>query len=590
MDSDDDMHDAYDGESFEDDCYSEDDAAFGSNDDDDVVDDYILGDEGSDDLPSRREVHYSVLSEADVRKLQEEDVTRLSNVLSISKDHSWILLCHYNWNVSKLHDEWFADERNVRKAVGLLEHQAIVLTGSELTCKICFETYPRCAVSGAACGHQFCHGCWRGYIGTAINDGPGCLMLRCPDPSCSAAVGQCMVNTFASETDREKYSQYLLRSYIENNRKTKWCPAPGCNFCVNFDMSTSNYDVCCGCTYSFCWNCREEAHRPVDCETVTRWILKNSAESENMNWILANSKACPKCKRPIEKNLGCMHMTCTPPCRFEFCWMCLAAWSDHGERTGGFYACNRYEAAKRDGIYDEAERRREMAKNSIERYTHYYERWATNQSSREKALADLSSLQTEKLGKLSDKLSTSETQLHFIIEAWEQIVECRRVLRWTYAYGYYLPEHETAKIHMFEYLQGEAESGLERLHACAEKELQGYFDAENPSAEEFIAFRCKVAGLTSVTRNYFENLVRALENGLKEVSSSHNNEPSEPDKPSKSKTKNHGGKRKGAGSSSSANSGTVTLADYEDWRCSHCTYANPKTTDICEVCEHQINE
>jgi len=30
--------------------------------------------------------------------------------------------------------------------------------------------------------------------------------------------------------------------------------------------------------------------------------------------------------------------------------------------------------------YDETEKRREMAKNSLERYTHYYERWATNQS------------------------------------------------------------------------------------------------------------------------------------------------------------------------------------------------------------------
>jgi hypothetical protein len=32
--------------------------------------------------------------------------------------------------------------------------------------------------------------------------------------------------------------------------------------------------------------------------------------------------------------------------------------------------------------YDEAERRREMAKNSLEKYTHYYERWATNESVR----------------------------------------------------------------------------------------------------------------------------------------------------------------------------------------------------------------
>ena len=46
-----------------------------------------------------------------------------------------------------------------------------------------------------------------------------------------------------------------------------------------------------------------------------RWMVKNSAESENLNWILAHTKQCPKCKRPIEKNQGCMHMTCSQ-CRY----------------------------------------------------------------------------------------------------------------------------------------------------------------------------------------------------------------------------------------------------------------------------------
>lgn len=32
--------------------------------------------------------------------------------------------------------------------------------------------------------------------------------------------------------------------------------------------------------------CAEEAHRPVDCDTVSKWVLKNSAESENMNWYI----------------------------------------------------------------------------------------------------------------------------------------------------------------------------------------------------------------------------------------------------------------------------------------------------------------
>ena len=39
----------------------------------------------------------------------------------------------------------------------------------------------------------------------------------------------------------------------------------------------------------------------MDCETVRKWLVKNSAESENMNWILANTKPCPECKRPIVK-------------------------------------------------------------------------------------------------------------------------------------------------------------------------------------------------------------------------------------------------------------------------------------------------
>lgn len=58
-----------------------------------------------------------------------------------------------------------------------------------------------------------------GYISTSINDGPGCLLLRCPDPSCGAAVGQDMINSLASDEDKEKYSHYLHRSYIEDNKK-----------------------------------------------------------------------------------------------------------------------------------------------------------------------------------------------------------------------------------------------------------------------------------------------------------------------------------------------------------------------------------
>lgn len=524
MDSEDDMHDANDMESVDEDFYSDGDGYGGDavDSDGDVADYDFMGNETDDSdeqIVSRSQKNYIVLKEEDIRQRQEDDVTTISTLLSISREAACILLRRYNWSVNKVHEEWFADEERVRKSVGLLEKPIVPLSRvTEVVCGICFENFLPDGIMSVGCGHPFCTTCWKAYITTSINDGPGCLTLRCPDPSCDAAIGQDMIDTLTSGEDKDKYNRYLLRSYIEDNRKTKWCPAPGCDSAIEYDLGSGSYDVTCCCSFSFCWNCTEEAHRPVGCDTVSKWILKNSAESENMNWILANSKPCPKCKRPIEKNQGCMHMTCTPPCKFEFCWLCLGAWSDHGERTGGFYACNRYESAKQEGVYDESERRREMAKNSLERYTHYYERWATNQSSRQKAMADLHQMQTVHLEKLSEIQCQPESQMKFIIDSWQQIVECRRVLKWTYAYGYYLPEHEHAKRQFFEYVQGEAEAGLERLHQCAEKELQTYLNATGPS-KDFNDFRTKLAGLTSVTRNYFENLVRALENGLADVDS-----------------------------------------------------------------------
>ncbi|XP_048599430.1 probable E3 ubiquitin-protein ligase ARI5 isoform X2 [Brassica napus] len=586
MDSEDDLLGAHDMESGEDDFYS------GGGSDDDYIEsdgdepDYGFVEEDVDDslmiASHRSQINYVVLKEEDIRKLQMDDIGRVSMVLSISEAEASILLLHYHWSVSKVHDEWFADEEGVRKAVGILERPVVSAPhGGELTCGICFEPFQREEVVSLACGHPFCSTCWTGYISTTINDGPGCLMLKCPEPSCPAAVGQDMFEKFASKEDKEKYYKYFLRSYIEDNRKMKWCPAPGCENAIEFAAGTSNYDVSCLCSRSFCWNCTEEAHRPVDCHTVAQWIRKNSAESENMNWILANSKPCPKCKRPIEKNHGCMHMTCTPPCKYEFCWLCLNAWTAHGERTGGFYACNRYESAKQEGLYDEAEKRREMAKNSLERYTHYYERWASNQThlqdtifylyvknqelsrlpiiciffcliwqSRQKAVEDLQKAQLEKLEKLSDIQCTPESQLKFISEAWLQIIECRRVLKWTYAYGYYLPDHD--KKQFFEYLQGEAESGLERLHKCVEKELEVFLNAEGPS-DDFNHFRTKLTGLTSITKTYFENLVKALENGLADVDTQGTSSKSTSSKSSKTKGsgKGKGSSRNGGSSKSS---------------------------------------
>nr|XP_009767376.1 PREDICTED: probable E3 ubiquitin-protein ligase ARI8 [Nicotiana sylvestris] len=164
------------------------------------------------------------------------------------------------------------------------------------------------------------------------------------------------------------------------------------------------------------------------------------------------------------------------------------------------------------------------AKKLVKRYTHYFERWAYNEKSRQKALKDLNEMRDEGLKELSELYNLPETELGFIIPAWQLIVECRRVLKWTYAYGFYLGEKEKTKFQFFEYLQGEAEVGLERLHHCTAKELLGPLGyikkLDYTEYKNFELFRSKLIDLTKVTRNYFENLVTALGNGHKDVKNS----------------------------------------------------------------------
>lgn len=109
-----------------------------------------------------------------------------------------------------MHEAWFADEGRVRKTVGLLErpvqfsnaksvsywkfhvwkhciyllHYMLLIKWVgcfssplvwftclmlffpplQLTCGICFESYPLDRISTAACGHPFCSTCWKCWL------------------------------------------------------------------------------------------------------------------------------------------------------------------------------------------------------------------------------------------------------------------------------------------------------------------------------------------------------------------------------------------------------------------------------------------
>ncbi|KAK7251257.1 hypothetical protein RIF29_34294 [Crotalaria pallida] len=454
--------------------------------------------------------NFNILSGYGISRLQEADITNVSTVLSISRVTACLLLVHFDWSVTKVHEAWFDCEEKVRKAVGLIkEPQVCFLDFKILDCDICFESFTCNMMKSLGCGHPYCINCWKDYIDTKINEGlDKCLALKCPNPSCTIAVDGDMIHQFASEPNRNKYDQFLLRSYVEKNKNMKWCPGPDCEFAIVFQPNGVNkkLDVSCLCHYSFCWNCGEDAHSPVDCEIVSLW-LKKVSESKNINWILKYAKQCPKCKIPIEKNEGCMHMKCK--CGFQFCWLCLRDWFQCDRKS-----CNDYLDRQPENFQEkiiEGTKRKE-AREYIDKYTYYYERWVANELSRKKASENMRANHVEWLSAL---LGKPESNFEFLNEAWLQVVESRRLLKWAYVYGYYLPENEKAKIEFFEYTQGEAEAVLERFHHYLETKVHKFLTGE--ALDQFEDFHLKLIDMTVATRNYFDNLVRTLENGLADV-------------------------------------------------------------------------
>jgi len=86
----------------------------------------------------------------------------------------------------------------------------------------------------------------------------------------------------------------------------------------------------------------------------------------------------------------------------------------------------------------------------------------------------------------------------FYMEAAELLVECRRVLKYTYVYGYYL--HDGAGKVLFEYQQASAEGITERLSEMFHAPI-----------EEIAAQPLDFVNYIRVTKKYINNLVRSVE-------------------------------------------------------------------------------
>ena len=84
------------------------------------------------------------------------------------------------------------------------------------------------------------------------------------------------------------------------------------------------------------------------------WIARMRSGTETSHWINANTKPCPKCTKPVEKNGGCNLVLCM--CGQAFCWLCgIATGRAHTWTNIEGHACGRFKEDA-DKRVDDAQR------------------------------------------------------------------------------------------------------------------------------------------------------------------------------------------------------------------------------------------
>lgn len=143
-----------------------------------------------------------------------------------------------------------------------------------------------------------------------FDKGPTCIRTKCQGYKCSVLLPSGAQLRFLPIDKQAKLSRWLLDDFVSRHAKDyRWCPFSNCV------MSAQRVDgvahvggIDCTCSHAWCFECGLEDHRPASCDDAKKWHDKNNSDAENVNWILANTKVCPKCGVNIEKNQGCNHV------------------------------------------------------------------------------------------------------------------------------------------------------------------------------------------------------------------------------------------------------------------------------------------
>ncbi|KAG2705567.1 hypothetical protein I3760_05G061000 [Carya illinoinensis] len=455
-----------------------------------------------------------VITKESLLAAQREDLRRVMDLLFLREHHARTLLIHYRWDVERLFAVLVEKGKGclfAEAGVTVVEHQDLNSPlYSTITCDICMEDVASDEATRVDCGHCFCNNCWTEHFIVKINDGQS-RRIRCMAHKCNSICDEAVVRNLVSKRQpdmAEKFDRFLLESYIEDNKRVKWCPsAPHCGNAIRIE-DDEFCEVECSCGLQFCFSCLSEAHSPCSCLMWELWAKKCRDESETVNWITAHTKPCPKCHKHVEKNGGCNLVSCI--CGQAFCWLCGGATGrDHTWSSITGHSCGRFKA--------EREKKSERAKRDHDRYLHYFNRYRAHTDSF-KQESKLKETIQERVS-ITEERDSMLRDFSWVNNGLYRLFRSRRVLSYSYPFAFYMfgdelfndemtKEENEIKQHLFEDQQQQLEANVEKLSKFLEEPFDQF------SEDKVMEIRMQVINLSVITDTLCQKLYDCIENDL----------------------------------------------------------------------------
>uniref|UniRef100_A0A674B0P0 Cullin-9-like n=1 Tax=Salmo trutta TaxID=8032 RepID=A0A674B0P0_SALTR len=371
------------------------------------------------------------MNQEEVRQLMQRTVQQVSGTLSLDLDRAEHLLVHCKWNVDVLIQRYTDDPDSLVLAAGLKGLNPQPPPSPVASCPVCLISQSGEAEPAPTlcCMHYCCRSCWQEYLTARIEQNL-VMNCNCPITDCRAQpTSQFFFNILTDKDTIAKYENALLRGYVECCSNLTWCTNPlGCDQ-ILCKENIGSMGTCSKCCWSSCFSCNfPEAHYPASCSHMSQWMddggyyegMTMEAQSKHLAKLI--SKRCPSCQAQIEKNEGCLHMTCAK-CNHGFCWRCLKPWKPTHK---DYYNCS--------AMVSKAARQEKKFQDYNERCTFH------NQAK------DFAINLESKVSSINEALQMKS--LTFVIDACKVLAQARKVLAYSCVYSYY--NQDTEKMDVME--------------------------------------------------------------------------------------------------------------------------------------------